>query len=62
MTVSDLRTKHENIICDVLHDLLSFLQLKKRENHSWRSVTDEGLLTLSHGCFLRFLNCANGTK
>ena len=62
MIVSDLRTKHENIICDVLHDLLSFLRLKKRENHPWRSATDEGLLRLSHGCFLRFLNCANGTK
>ena len=25
-------------ICDVLHDLISFLEFKKREKHPWRSV------------------------
>ena len=24
---------------DVLHDLVPFVQFKKRENHPWRSVT-----------------------
>ena len=38
--------------CDGLHDLVSFVQFKKREKHLWRSVTF-GLLkvTLLHGCF-----------
>ena len=38
--------------CDVLHDLVSFVQFKKREKHLWRSITF-GLLkvTLLHGCF-----------
>ena len=26
-------------ICDVLHDLVPFVQFKKREKHPWRSVT-----------------------
>ena len=26
-------------ICDVLCDLVPFVQFKKREKHSWRSVT-----------------------
>ena len=26
-------------ICDALRDLVSFAQFKKREKHSWRSVT-----------------------
>ena len=29
------------IICDALHDLVLFLQFKKREKHLWRSVADE---------------------
>ena len=28
-----------SIICNALHDLVSFLQFKKREKHPWRSVT-----------------------
>ena len=50
--------------CDVLRDLLPFVQFKKREKHSWRSVTfgkDAGFwhatllnVTLLHGCFSRF--------
>ena len=27
------------IICDVLHDLVPFVQFKKREKQPWRSVT-----------------------
>ena len=26
-------------ICDVLYDLVPFVQFKKREKHPWRSVT-----------------------
>ena len=25
--------------CDALHDLVTFVQFKKREKHPWRSVT-----------------------
>ena len=48
-------------IYGVLRDLVPFVQFIKREKHPWRDVT---LLkvTLIHGCFLRFLNCTNGTK
>ena len=44
--------------CDVLYDLVPFAQFKKREKHSWRSVTC-GLLkvTLFHRCFSRFHGC-----
>ena len=53
------------IICDVLRDLVPFVQLKKREKHPWRTVNLPATLlelTLLHGCFSRFLNCANGDK
>ena len=49
-------------MCDVLRDLVSFVQFKKREKHPWRSVTFRLKVTLIHGCFSRFLNCTNGTK
>ena len=59
-------------ICNVLHDLVPFVQFKKREIPQWRSVTFckvEGFQpptllkeTLPHGYFSRFLNCTNGTK
>ena len=53
-------------ICDVLHDLVPFAQLKKREKHPWRSITFSKVallkVTLLHGCFSRFLICTNGTK
>ena len=29
---------HENSKCDGLHDLVPFVQFKKREKHPWRSV------------------------
>ena len=45
--------------CDALHDLVSFVQLTKREKHPWRSITSR---ILFHGSFLRILNCKNGTK
>ena len=52
---------------DPLHDLVPFVQFKKREKHPWGSVNFSkvaGLLklTLLHGCLSPFLNCSNGTK
>ena len=54
-----------------MRDLVPFIQFKKHEKHLWRSVNFSKVacfkpetllkLTLLHGCFLRFLNCANGT-
>ena len=29
----------DTILCDALRDLVPFVQFKKREKHSWRSVT-----------------------
>ena len=59
-------------ICGALHDLVPFVQFKKREKHPWRSFEFSkvaGLkpatllkLTLHHGCFSRFSNCKNGIK
>ena len=50
--------------CGALRDLVQFVQFKK---HPWRSVTFSQpatllKVTLLHGCFSRFLNCAHGTK
>ena len=45
-------------IYGAFRDLLPFVQFKKREKHPCRSVK----VTLLHGCFSRFLNCAHGTK
>ena len=33
-----LATLDINAICDALHDLVAFVQFKKREKHQWRSV------------------------
>ena len=59
-------------ICDVLRDLVAFVQFKKREKHPWRIVNCSkvaGLkpatllqLALLHGCFSCFLNCTNSNK
>ena len=47
----------------LLRNLVLFVQILKREKHSWRSVTlSKPKVTLPHGCFSRFLNCTNGTK
>ena len=49
-------------------DLVPFAQLKKREEHPWRSITFIKVagsllkVTLLHRCFSRFLNYTNGTK
>ena len=56
-----------NYICDVLRDLVPFVQFKKREKHPWKSVIFSevaGLLkiTFLHWCFSHVLNCANGIK
>ena len=55
-----------------LRDLVPFVQFKKCEKHSSRSVTFSKVAGLKpatllkvkffHGCFSRFLNCVNGTK
>ena len=47
-----------------MRDLLLFVQFKKREKHSRRSVTFSALLKVTHlhECFSRFFNCTNGTK
>ena len=29
----------KNISCDALHDLIQFVQFRKREKHAWRSDT-----------------------
>ena len=49
-------------ICDALHDLVPFVQFKKREKHPWRSVTFILKVTLLHGCFSRFLNSTSAIK
>ena len=60
------------MICDALRDLVPFVRFKKHEKDPWRSVTfskNAGCkpatllkVTLLHGSFSRFLNCANGDK
>ena len=56
----------KQVKCNALHDLVAFIQFKKREKHPWRSVNFSKVagwkLTLLHGCFSRFLNGTNGTK
>ena len=45
--------------------LIPFIKFKKREKHSWKSVTfcgRQAKVILFHGCFSGFLNCTNGTK
>ena len=50
-------------ICDVLRDLVPFLQFKNMKN-TRGGVLPATLLkaTLLHECFSRFLNSTNGTK
>ena len=47
-------------IYDALRDLVPFMQIKKHEKHTWRSVTFKPAtlvkVTLFHGYFLH-LNC-----
>ena len=55
------RQENQNFICDVLHDLVPFVQFKKHEKHQWRNFTVSKVLLkvkLLHGCFSCFLNCA----
>ena len=60
-------------ICDALRDFVPFVQFRKREKHTWRSVNFRVQLqasacnftlklTLLHVCFSRFLNCTNDIK
>ena len=50
--------------CNVLCDLVLFLQFKKREKYPGRSVTSAALVkvTLLHGCFSHSLNSTNSAK
>ena len=54
------------MISDVLHDLVPFVQFKNVKNiHGGVLLAGCRLITcvtLLHGCFSRFLNCANGTE
>ena len=59
-------------ICNALHDLVPFVQFKKREKNPWRSVNFSNVaglkpatllkLTLLHRCFSHFLNCTYDIK
>ena len=56
----------------MLHDLVLLAKFKKRGKDPCKSVTFSKVagfqptnllkVALFHGCFSRFLNCANGTK
>ena len=54
VTISQIETELP-LIRDVLHDLVPFLQFKKREKHPINA-------SLLHRCFSSFLNCTNGIK
>ena len=64
------RNCSKDYVCDILRDLVPFVQFKKGEKHPWKSVTFSCRLkpatllkvTLLHGSFLRFLNCKIDTK
>ena len=58
-------------LCDTLRDLVAFVQFKKREKHPWKCVNVSSFklqpatllkVTLLHGRFSHFLNCATATK
>ena len=51
-----------SIICDALRDLVPFVQFKNVKNIHEGVLILVLKLTLTHGCFSRFLNCINGTK
>ena len=36
---SELQERYDTTICGALHDLVLFVQFKKREKYPWRSVT-----------------------
>ena len=52
---------------EYIRDLVPLVQFEKHEKHPRRSAAFSKpatlpTVTLLHGCFTRFLNCANGTK
>ena len=49
-------------ICDILRDLVPFVQFEKHEKHPLSSVLVLLKVTLLHECFSRFLNCINDTR
>ena len=50
--------------CGALHDLVPFVQFKKREKHPWRSVTFTKVAGYSNFIYFNwiYLNCTNSTK
>ena len=54
-----MNSKRKIHISDALHDLVPFVQFKKRKKHPGRSVTKSNT---PPWVFLRFWNCTNGTK
>ena len=64
--ISSLRSVSKRMICDVLHNLVPFVQLKKRQKHPSRSVTFSNCsLTKTYTppwVFLTSLNCTNSAK
>ena len=40
MAKHTLKIFHPEFICDVLHDLVPFVQFKKEESYSWRSYSE----------------------
>ena len=68
--VLEVLVKHFLANCDVLRDLVSFVQFKKREKHPWRFVTCSKITStksnippwvfLPFGIFvLKCFNCSN---
>ena len=56
-------TKYKiRIKLDALRDLVPFMQFKKREKYTWRSVTFKLQTKTPSRVFLGFLNCTHGTK
>ena len=55
-----------HFIRDALRDLVTFVQFKKREKHSWRSVTFSKVACTKKNTpqwvFSRFLNCTTGSN
>ena len=72
MSFERLLIRPKQTIYDILHDLVPYLQFRKCEKHQWRGITFSKVagfwpatlrkVTLLHGCFSSFSNCANGTK
>ena len=49
-------------ICDVLLNLVPFVQFEKHKKIPMEELFSVLKVTLLRGCFSRFLNCTNGTN